>query len=125
MRVAAGLEVADSPLHGRGLFAVKAVPAGQCLAVSPLLILEADEVEALKATRLYHYVFHVADLPDGRMQAGVAFGPVSLCNHSSAPNAAFRVDGISASVVLTSIRAIWAGEEILIDYGDFAGEAVA
>lgn len=38
---------------------------------------------------------------------------------------ASRIDGISASVVLTSIRAIGAGEEILIDYGDFAGEAVA
>ena len=124
MKVGGGLSVASSSVHGRGLFAARAFQAGQALSVCPLLILSPDEVDALKATQVYNYIFHVADTPDGRMQAGVAFGPISLCNHSTVPNATFQVNGAEGYVVLTSTRAIRAGEEILIDYGDFAENVV-
>lgn len=118
------VEVKQSPLHGRGLYAAVPVPSGSILGTYPVLILSPADTAALKSTRLYHYVFYVDETADGAMRAAVAFGPISMCNHSTAPNAAFEVDPVAATVTLTTSRDIAAGEEILIDYGDFAAEAV-
>lgn len=118
------VEVQTSPLHGRGLFASVEIPAGALIGAYPLLILSHEETEALKATRLYHYVFHVDERNDGMTRAAVAFGVISMCNHSTEANAAFHVDADRQEVTLTARRAIQAGEEILIDYEDFADEAL-
>lgn len=118
------VEVKQSPLHGRGLYAVASVPSGTIIGTYPVLILSEADTTQLKQTRLYHYVFYVDETSEGEMRAAVAFGPISMCNHSAAPNAAFSVDASDASVTLTACRDITAGDEILIDYGDFAAEAV-
>lgn len=118
------VEVKQSPLHGRGLYAAMPVPSGTTIGTYPVLILDAEDTAALKPTRLYHYVFYVDETADGAMRAAVAFGPISMCNHSQTPNAAFSVDPADATVTLIASRDIAAGEEILIDYGDFAAEAV-
>ena len=120
----ARVEVQTSPLHGRGLFASVEIPPGALIGAYPLLILSHEDVETLKATRLYHYVFYADERSDGMMRAAVAFGVISMCNHSPDANAAFHVDADRQEVTLTARRAIRAGEEILIDYEDFADEAL-
>jgi len=120
----ARVEVRTSPLHGRGLFASTGIPAGALIGVYPLLILSHEETQTLKATRLYHYVFYVDEREDGVMRAAVAFGVISMCNHSRVANAAFHVDPLRQEVTLTASRPICAEEEILIDYEDFAEEAI-
>jgi uncharacterized protein len=117
-------EVRTSPLHGRGLFATGGFAPGDPIGVYPLLMLSHEDTAAIRATRLYHYVFYIDERADGAMRAGIAFGPISLCNHSSAPNAAFQVDAVRSEVSLTALRAIGPDEEILIDYEDFADEAL-
>lgn len=117
-------EVRTSPLHGRGLFAARTLPRGTEIGRYPLLILSHEDTERLKATRLYHYVFHVDERPDGAARVAVAFGEISMCNHSAAANAAFAVDSDAAEVVLTAAKDIARGAEILIDYEDFADEAI-
>jgi SET domain-containing protein len=118
------VEVKQSPLHGRGLYAAANLAAGSKIGVWPALILSAEDTDKVRTTRLYHYVFFVDETAAGAMRAAVAFGPISMCNHSTDPNAEFEVDAGSATVTLTASRAINAGDEILIDYGDFATEAV-
>ena len=118
------VEVKQSPLHGRGLYAAAALTAGSVIGSWPALILSAEDTAAVRATRLYHYVFYVDETPEGAMRAAVAFGPISMCNHSTEANAVFAVDADAMTVTLTAARDIGAGEEILIDYGDFATEAV-
>ncbi len=118
------IDVATSPLHGRGLFAVADIPADTHLARVPLLILSAADTMHLRQTRLHHYVFHIRDEPDGEPIHAVAFGVISMCNHASPANAAFRIDEAAQEVLLTAAVAIPAGAEIFIDYGDFASEAV-
>lgn len=120
----ARVEVKTSPLHGRGLFASTDIPAGALLGVYPLLILSHEETQQLKPTRLYHYVFYVDEREDGVMRAAVAFGKISMCNHSPDANADFFVDAAAETVTLTSRVALSAGDEILIDYEDFADEAL-
>lgn len=117
-------EVRTSPLHGRGLFASRPLREGTEIGRYPLLILSHEDTERLKATRLYHYVFYVDERGDGAVRAGVAFGEISMCNHSRNANAAFEVDSDAAEVILTAATDIASGEEILIDYEDFADEAI-
>jgi SET domain-containing protein len=118
------VEVKQSPLHGRGLYAAANILSGSQIGSWPVLVLDTADTAQLKNTRLYHYVFYVDETADGAMRAAVAFGPISMCNHSAAPNATFEVHGDQAIVTLCAARDIQAGEEILIDYGDFATEAV-
>lgn len=120
----ARVEVRTSPLHGRGLFASTDIPAGALIGVYPLLILSHDETAHLKATRLYHYVFYVDEREDGAMRAAVAFGNISMCNHSQEANCSFFVDAEAETVTLTTRITLREGDEILIDYEDFADEAL-
>jgi SET domain-containing protein len=118
------VEVKTSPLHGRGLFASSDIPAGALLGVYPLLILSHEDTEQLKSTRLYHYVFYVDEREGGGVRTAVAFGKISMCNHSPQANADFYVDAEAETVTLTTRIALKAGDEILIDYEDFADEAM-
>lgn len=120
----ARVEVQASPLHGRGLFASVEIPPAAPIGAYPLLILSHQETAALKATRVFHYVFYVDERTDGMMRAAVAFGVISMCNHSPEANAAFHIDTDRQEVTLTAMRVIRAGEEILIDYEDFADETL-
>ncbi|MBY9067107.1 SET domain-containing protein-lysine N-methyltransferase [Hyphomonas sp. WL0036] len=120
----ARVEVKTSPLHGRGLFASTDIPAGTLIGVYPLLILSHEDTEHLKATRLYHYVFYVDERADGAIRAAVAFGNISMCNHSRDANSDFIVDAAAETVTLTTRIALQEGAEILIDYEDFADEAI-
>jgi hypothetical protein len=118
------VEVKQSPLHGRGLYAAAPVSAGTSLGTWPILILTNEDTARLKDTRLYHYVFYVDENEAGAMRAAVAFGAISMCNHSTEPNAGFKVTVADATVTLTATSDLLEGDEILIDYGDFAAEAV-
>lgn len=97
---------------------------GAVIGIYPLLILSHEDTKALKATRLYHYVFYVDERADGAWRAAVAFGEISMCNHSPDANADFEVDADAQTVTLTARVAIAADDEILIDYQDFAEEAL-
>lgn len=124
IRCASPVEVRQSPVHGRGSFAAVSFEAGEELGVYPLLILSSAEVEALKRTHVYHYVFYVDEPEQGAMRAAIAFGPISMCNHSPDANAVFQLNAATEVVRLTASRSIAAGDEILIDYEEFAAEAL-
>lgn len=117
-------EVRTSPLHGRGLFAAGPIPEGAEIGVYPLLILSHEDTAGLRATRLYHYLFYVDERPCGAMRAAVALGEISMCNHSPNANAGFEVDADAQTVTLTALNDIASDDEILIDYQDFAEEAL-
>jgi len=118
------VEVKTSPFHGRGLFAVAPISSGQTIAVYPLLVLSHEDTAKLRSTLLHHYVFYVDETDDGTMRAAVAFGEISMCNHSSDANADFVVDGEAQTVTLSARQLLQPGDEILIDYEDFAEEII-
>ena len=118
------VEVKQSPLHGRGLYAAGAISYGNQIGTWPALILNEADTAQVQSTRLYHYIFYVDETPEGAIRGAVAFGEISMCNHSPDANAVFAVDAAGATVSLTAARDIAAGEEILIDYGDFAEKAL-
>jgi uncharacterized protein len=116
--------VRTSPVHGRGLFAFREISPGHLIGFFPLLILSPEETAKIKQTRLYHYVFYVDEDASGAIRTAVAFGEISMCNHSPKPNAFFEVNAETMEVGLFADRRIAEGEEILIDYEDFAEEAL-
>ena len=56
------------------------------------------------------------------MRAAVAFGLISMCNHSPDANGDFAVDAEAQTVSLSARKPIPAETEILIDYEEFADQ---
>tara|TARA_R110000796_G_scaffold229502_2_gene346832 strand:+ start:3680 stop:4063 length:384 start_codon:yes stop_codon:yes gene_type:complete len=121
---ASPVEVRQSPFHGRGLFAAVSFEAGDLIATYPLLILSQEDTAAIRGTQIHHYVFYVDENDQGQMRAAVAFGLISMCNHSPEANAEFSVDADAQTVTLSAGTNIPLDAEILIDYEEFAAEIV-
>ena len=124
LREIAGTRIglAPSPVHGLGVFALIAIPAGACDLFAPM----TAEWPAVPLAEIARLPAHVRKLIDTYclQDAGVAYLPpngftivdlVVYLNHSDAPNLR-QMDGGSYFVTL---RDIAAGEELLIDYGSF------
>ncbi len=119
------IEVRQSAIHGRGVFAAQNIASGAKFHTAHLLIFPVPQYDALQATVAAHYVFHVADDPDGSPHTinGLAMSPMSFINHSKAANCSFVTDADAQTVSFTALRDIPSGEELTIDYGDFAARA--
>lgn len=120
------LKVSPSPLHGRGCFATRKLQAGEEITRAPVLVFPPEQMEALHQTRLKDYLFYVKDgpRPEGAYHTAVAMSPLSFCNHSADANCDFRVDEPVDEIVLVARRDIAEGEEITIDYGDYAEQII-
>ncbi len=93
---------------GRGVFACRRIEAGELLDDAPVVVFSA---ELLRGTPPDVYVF---EWDDG--EEALAFGLVSLCNHSSSPNARVVADIERERLELEAIRPIERGAEVTVDY---------
>jgi SET domain-containing protein len=108
-----------SPVGGRGVFALEAIAAGEDIEVAPVLLVKADEIDALNRTPLRDYWFGWGD--DG--DAAVALGHGSLYNHAADPNCEYLAHYAVDALIFRARRDIEAGEELTIDYtGDGVNE---
>jgi SET domain-containing protein len=114
------IQIESSPLHGRGWFAAKPIPAGETIARLGGRVVSDDELRELLAQRLRDpslpYVDTVAldrerhlVLPTG---TAIHYG-----NHGCDPNA-WWTDGLTVA----ARRDISRGDEITTDYGTSAGD---
>jgi SET domain-containing protein len=94
---------------GRGVFATRAIAAEETIEVCPTLELADSDVSGT----LGDYVLKSAYDEDVVI---LMFGYGMLYNHATDPNAEYRehADGIA----FVALRALEAGEEITISYGD-------
>ncbi len=83
------------------------------LEVSPVLVLSKQERVEVEKTLLHDYVFEWG--PD-REQCCVAWGYVSMYNHSDLPNCTYEMDFEKAMIAIRTLRVIEAGEELFINY---------
>ena len=111
------LHIADSPTGaGRGVFATKVIVAGTEIERCPMLIVDADQGEAL-ALGADGYVFGW-----GNESTALALGYGSLYNHSYAPNA--ETTETATELVVAALVDIAIGEEIFINYMGTAQDGV-
>ncbi|MGV8162820.1 MAG: SET domain-containing protein [Candidatus Nanoarchaeia archaeon] len=111
MKPSTKIEVGQSTLGGRGVFASRNITIKEVIEDCPLLILPANEEWLIKETELYNYYFKFDD-----NNLGIALGYGSLYNHSSAPNAQFVKDLSNKRLIVQPLRYIPSGEEILVNY---------
>ena len=116
------ITIALTPTMGRGVFAARAIAAGETLGTFHTIWLPPREVMAMKGATLSNFWFE--DDEDG--SALIVLGFIELINHSTTPN----VDRLWLStpegevVTLFALRDIAPGEQLFIDY-KFDGDAAA
>jgi SET domain-containing protein len=110
-------EIRTSVGRGRGVFACEPIAHGTVIEAAPVIILPTRDCPALDRTVIYEYYFHWDGDSDGDGRGALGLGLLSLCNHSSRPNA--RVDRNYARLTLDLVATapIGLGEEVTIDYG--------
>jgi len=107
------LVVAPSEKGGRGVFAAEPIPANTIIEISPVLVLSAAERKHAEKTELFNYLFEWGN--KGK-KACVAWGYLSLYNHSYHANCIYEMDQDAETMSILTIRDIAAGEEIFINY---------
>jgi hypothetical protein len=104
--------VVQSPLGGRGVFASVAMGPDEVVEVCPVLVVPAADMDALNETALRDHWYGWGD--DG--DAAVAMGHGSFYNHADEPTCSYEVHDVLDALVIRTLRAVEAGEELTIDY---------
>jgi len=104
----AGVFVAPSSRHGRGVFAACHFEADDVVEDCPVLLVPSGAIVALG---LDGYCFEWDD-----DQCAIALGYGSLYNHSWHPNARYDYDHDAGIVSYTAVRHIEPGDEITVNY---------
>ena len=112
------LRAGPSSLPGPGVFLEVDVPADALLERAPVLVIPAEDWDALCDTSLAGYVWGWGD--DGDM--AIALGHANLLNHSYEPNCRYEHDVVEGFVELYSLRPLRAGEELTINYNGDPGD---
>jgi SET domain-containing protein len=107
---------------GRGIIALRDIPAGTVIECCPVLIIPEKDRAQTDLTIVFTYIYMwehgttEQDLYTGMGRAAIALGMSSLLNHSYDPTAVFirRIDELELE--LRSRKSIAAGEEVTIDY---------
>ena len=104
-------EARPSPIHGTGLFATQAIPAGEIVAVKGGHVLGRAQWAALEPTLGPAEIQITEDLFIAPVRSDHRDGSMLYTNHSCDPNLA-----IQGQIVLVAMRAIAPGEELTIDW---------
>lgn len=97
---------------GRGVFTASQIEKNNFIEACPAVILPAKDRALIHQTKLHDYYFYWGTKGD----CAIALGFGSLYNHSSKPNADYRMDVENMSIDIYSIKTILPGEEITINY---------
>ena len=97
---------------GRGVFAVHDFKAGEVIENCPVLVFIPKERKHLEKTLLNYYIYPWRSTRG----AAVVLGYGSIYNHSFSPNADWKQNFKTQSMVFRAIKTIKKGEEITVNY---------
>ena len=104
-------EVRDSPIHGKGLFAARAIATGEIVAVKGGHILSRQQWTALEPSLGSAEIQIAEELFIAPVRQDEREGSMLYTNHSCEPNIAIR-----GQIVFVAMRNIAAGEELTHDW---------
>ena len=107
------LVVAPSSLHGRGVFTTTSLAENYVIEISPVIVMSAADRLHLDQTLLHDYIF---EWGDDLLSACVALGYLSIYNHSYAANCVYEMDFDNATISITTVKPVAAGDELFINY---------
>ncbi|HET8572891.1 MAG TPA: SET domain-containing protein-lysine N-methyltransferase [Edaphocola sp.] len=107
------LIVLEIPGKGLGVFTRTAMGEGEVVEISPVLVMPPEARTLLDQTALHDYIF---EWGWESRQCCVAWGYISLYNHSYTANCEHFMDFDNNIIMIRTVRAIDAGEELTINY---------
>ena len=105
--------IAVSPIHGRGVFAHRAIKAGTVIEECPVIKMKLQEMTVRKHMLLNYYAFMIDEQQEF---TGIALGYGSLYNHADNSNALYYYDKEKELMIFEAIRIIPQHQEITINY---------
>lgn len=106
---------------GRGVFAERPIAPGELIERAPVLVVAAEDVQAIDETMLIHYAYAWGPKRKG---SAIGLGYSSLYNHSFHPNARYIKRLVEQELDFVALCPIAAGQEITINYnGDPADQS--
>ncbi len=106
------VEVKVTPNRGRGVFALKNFTKNEIIESAPVLRLTPKERKHAAKTLLNFYMYPWKST----RSASVVLGYGSLYNHSFDPNADWKQNFKTKTMVYRALRPIKKGEEIVVNY---------
>lgn len=100
------------PKKGRGVFALKNFNEGEIIENCPVLTFNTKGRKILEKTILNYYIYPWRSTRG----AALVFGYGSIYNHSFSPNADWKQNFKTMSMVYRAVKPIKKGEEITINY---------
>ena len=102
---------------GRGVFTSEPIEANTIVEIAPVIVMNPDDRKLLDQTLLHDYIFEWGENKD---QCYMALGYVPIYNHSFRSNCEYEMDFDHEQIVIKTMTAVGAGEELFINYnGDF------
>lgn len=109
--------VQQSGKMGRGVFTSADLKKNTVIEIAPVIVMSKNDRSFIDQTLLHDYIF---EWGDKREQCCMALGYVPLYNHSYASNCEYEMNFKQQTILVRTIRAIKAGEELFINYnGDW------
>ena len=108
IRISPKIKVKDSPLQGKGVFAIEPIQSGEIIEVSYCIVIPKEEYKNYIGT-LSRYWFSLGN------DWGVGLGYASIYNHSQSPNIRADREG-KYDIKFTAIKDIKVGEELCHKY---------
>jgi len=105
-------EIKKTSLRGRGLFTTKNIKKGEVIENCPVLILSPKERLNAEKTIFNYYIYPWRSTRGASMVLGYG----SIINHSFKPNADWKQNFKSNTMVYRAIKNIKKGEEITVNY---------
>ncbi len=117
IKLSHALFIDETPGKGRGVFTREELPPMKVIETSSVLVMDAAARILLDQTALHDYIFEWGVDED---QCVVAWGYVSMYNHSYTANCEYFMDFEKSIISIKTVRKIIQGEELTINYnGDW------
>ncbi len=110
----------NTPTKGRGVFTNSFIEKDTLIEIAPVIVMKKNDREYLDKTLLHDYIF---EWGIGSAECCMALGYVPIYNHSYKSNCTYIMDYEEVSILIKTVTAIEAGEELTINYnGDWDDE---
>lgn len=113
MLIHPALYIKHTPQRGKGVFTRDHIKKNTVIEIAPVIVLPANERKWIDQSVLYNYYFYWGD---DSQQSAICLGYGSLYNHSYKPNVIYEADYNEETITFITLRAVKAGEELLINY---------
>jgi SET domain-containing protein len=104
--------VGNKSSNGRGVFALIDFKVGDIIEIAPVLNITVTERKRMEKTIFAYYMYPWRSTRSGAL----ALGYGSIYNHSYEPNADWKQNFKTDSMVYKAVKPIKAGEEITVNY---------